>query len=304
MQRWGISESRLPPGSEIYFRNPTVWEQYKTQITAVGAALVLQTMLVAWLLYERRRRQLSEAVARETMSELAHVNRVATAGELSASIVHEVTQPLTGIVATANAALRWLSGSTPNVEKARAAMTQIADAGHRTAEVVRSVRAAFQHEASERRPINMNDLVLRVLALVKAELAKHDIETRTALDRELPSITGDEIQMQQVLLNLIMNAFDSMRARERRPRRLGVRSGLSKGESVLVSIEDNGKGIAEKDLDRLFKPLFTTKSNGMGMGLSICRTIVEAHHGHIWAEPNDGHGAVFRISLPAAPSDA
>jgi signal transduction histidine kinase len=170
--------------------------------------------------------------------------------------------------------------------------------------VVRSVRAAFQSEASERRAINMNDLIARVLGLVQAELEKHDIETRTVLDRELSTIAGDEIQMQQVLLNLIVNAIDSMSTSERRPRRLGVRSGLSKGENVLVSVEDNGKGIAASDLDRLFKPLFTTKSNGMGMGLAICRTIIEAHHGRIWAEPNDGHGAVFRISLPAAPYDA
>jgi signal transduction histidine kinase len=298
MHRWSISESRLPRGSEIYFRNPTVWEQYKVQIASVGAVLVLQAMLVAWLLYERRRRQLSEAIARETLSELAYVNRVSTAGELSASIAHEVTQPLTGIVASANAAMRWLSAATPNVEKAHAALKQIVDASHRAADTVRSIRSIFRRDTLERRAVVMNGLVLSAIALVKDDLDRHQVSVETHLDRDLPPIMADEIQLQQVLLNLIMNALESMRPSTGRPRLLRVRTGFNQDDKVIVTIEDNGAGIDAENIDQIFKPMFTTKSQGMGMGLAICRSIVEAHNGQIVASNGAHYGAVFTMLLP------
>jgi signal transduction histidine kinase len=298
MQRWGISESRLPPGSEIHFRNPSVWEQYHFEILAIGAALLLQAGLIVGLIYEHWRRRQSEAVARETMSELAYVNRVATAGELSASIAHEVTQPLTGIVATANAAMRWLSAATPNVEKAQAALKQIVDASHRAADTVRSIRAIFRRDTLERRAVDMNGLILSAIALVKDDLDRHQIGVETHLDRELPPIMADEIQLQQVLLNLIVNALESMCSSNDRPRLLRVRTGFSQDSKVIVTIEDNGPGIGAENIDQIFKSMFTTKSQGMGMGLAICRSIVEAHGGQIIASNGAPYGAVFTISLP------
>jgi signal transduction histidine kinase len=298
MQRWNISESRLPPGSRIEFRDPSAWEQYRAQILAVVTALVLQAVLIAWLIYEQRRRRFAEVLARNSMSELAHVNRVATAGELSASIAHEVTQPLTGIVANANAASRLLSNASPDLEKVRTALGQIVDAGHRTSDVVRSMRAMFRKDIGVRRPINMNNLIATVLALLKVELEKHKIRVETHFDKDLPSITGEPVQLQQVLLNLITNAMDAMCSVSSRPRVLRLRTECDQDKKVLVLVQDSGTGIRANDADQIFKPLFTTKSQGMGMGLSICRSIIEAHDGKIWASPDGEYGSVFQFVLP------
>jgi len=298
LQRWGVAESRLPAGSEIRFHDPSAWERYRWYILAAGTAIVAQAVLINWLFYERRRRRRSEEVARETMSELAHVNRVATAGELSASIAHEVTQPLTGMVSSANAALRWLSAATPDLDRARSALTQIVSAGHRTSEIVRSVRAMFKKDMEDRRPFDMNDLIWTVLMLVEVDLDRHKIGVETRLDRSLPKIWGDYVQIQQVLLNLTMNAIESMSDVGSRPRMLRIKSEYPGGNEVLVSVEDAGAGISPGDLDRIFKPLYTTKSRGMGMGLSICRSIIEAHHGRIEAAHGKHYGSIFQFVLP------
>ena len=160
MQRWGISESSLPPGSEIHFREPTVWERYREQILVILAVLLIQAALIGWLIYEHRRRHLAEVQSRNAMAELTYMNRMAAAGELSASIAHEINQPLTGIATRASAALRWLARETPNLEKARAALEQIVAAGHRAADIVTSVRAMFKKDTSERLPVDVNRLIL------------------------------------------------------------------------------------------------------------------------------------------------
>jgi signal transduction histidine kinase len=298
LERWGISERLLPPGSEIYFRTPTAWDQYREQILAAGAAIVIQAALIAGLLIERRRRRRSDAVAHETRAELAHAQRFAVAGELSASIAHEVNQPLAGIVASANAAQRWLAAPVPDLEKARAALTQIVGAGHRASDVVRGIRAIFKSDTAERHSVDMNDLMLAVLALAEGDLKKHQIRVEIRLDEYLPAVEGDRAQLQQVLLNLISNAVDSMASVQSGPRTLRISSEVNKAGEVLMSVEDTGTGISPEDVDRIFKPLYTTKSRGMGMGLSICRTIVESHHGRIWAT-SEGSGALIQVALPA-----
>ncbi len=180
MQRWGISEKNLPPGSEILFRDPTVWERYRAHIFTVAAAILIQAALIFWLLYEHWRRQRAEILARNTMSELSHVNRMATAGQLSASIAHEVNQPLAGIVANAQAALRWLERA--NVEEVREGLKRIVSDGHRASDIITNLRAMFKSDVQEKTPVDINKLVLSVLALVRIDLQKHEIKLQTQLD--------------------------------------------------------------------------------------------------------------------------
>jgi signal transduction histidine kinase len=301
MQRWGIGESSLPAGSEIRFRDPTVWDQYRLQILAILAALLAQAALICWLIYEHRRRHLAEIQSRNTMAELTFMNRSAAAAQLSASIAHEVLQPLTGMTTRASAGLRWLRAETPNLEKAGAAFEQIVIAGHRASDFVTSVRAMFKKDTSERRlPVDINATILTVLAIVRIDLQKNSVELQTQLDERVPVVEGDNVQLQQVVLNLVMNAIDAMQSV--RPRVLKVKSEQSKPEMVHVSIEDTGTGIDPSNHNRLFSPLFTTKELGMGMGLSICQSIIENHNGRIWVSPGVTRGSIFQFELPTKSS--
>ncbi len=296
MQRWGISEGNLPPESVIYFRAPTPWEEYNRQILAIGAAIFIQAALISWLLHERQYRRRAERTARDTMSELTQMNRLATAGELSASIAHEINQPLTGIILRARAALRWLAADRPDIAKVRELLSDIAAAGHRAGEIVTSTRAMFKKETNERGLVDINHLITTVLAIVRIDLRKHGIELRTQLDEQLPIVDCDRVQVQQVVLNLVMNAMDSMHSLQ--PRVLTIRSERSTPGFVHVSIEDTGTGIDPSHVDRIFNPLFTTKTGGMGMGLSICRSIIENHGGRIWVSAGASRGSIFQFELP------
>ncbi|MGB8756773.1 MAG: sensor histidine kinase [Pseudolabrys sp.] len=298
LQRWGISENRLPAGSEMLFRSPTVWEQYRAYILAVIAAILIQSALIFWLLYEQRRRQRAEILARNTMSELTHVNRVATVGQLSASIAHEIRQPLAGILANAQAALRWLEKA--NVEEVREGLNGIVSDGIRAGDIITHLRAMFKHEVQEKTPVDINKLVLSVLTLAQIDLQKHEIELQTQLDDLIPEILGNQVQLQQVILNLVMNAIESMNSSQTRV--LRIKTVLSRTKKVHVSIEDTGIGIKQSDLARVFKPMFTTKERGMGMGLSICQSIIESHDGRIWASPRANGGSIFQFELPMVAS--
>src|SRR5437899_2412418 len=200
------------------------------------------------------------------MAELTYMNRRAAAGELSASISHEINQPLMGITTLGSAALRWLSADPPNVDRARASLTQIVDAGHRASDIVTSVRAMFRRDAPKTGPIDINDLIRKVPAIVRVDLQKNGVDLQTQLDDQLPPIEGDKVQLQQVVLNLVMNAIEAMQSAH--PRVLKIQSGQIGPGTMRVSIEDSGTGIDRTNVDDLFKPLFTTKARGMGMGLS------------------------------------
>jgi signal transduction histidine kinase len=300
LQRWGISESRLPPGSEIYFREPSLWDQYRIPILAIIAAVLVQTGMISWLTYEHRRRSVAEVRSRNAMAELAHLNRLETAGQLSASIAHEINQPITGIVLKASAALRWITVEKPDVDRIRTVLTDIVGAGERTGDIIKGVRAMFKKDANAKTAINLNNLINTVLALLHLDLQKDGVRVETQLDEQLPVVIGDAVQLQQVILNLIVNAADAMRTVE--PRVLQVRSNRTASGMVRVSIEDSGTGISEPDRVRIFDPLFTTKAGGMGMGLSICRSIIENHGGKIWVSAAASRGAVFQFELPAAES--
>ena len=294
LQRWHISESVLPPGSEILFRDPTAWEQYRAYILAFIAAILIQSALISWLLYEQRRRQRAEVLARNTMSELTHVNRVATVGQLSASIAHEIRQPLAAILANAQAALRWLEKA--NVEEVREGLKGIVSDGHRAGDIITNLRAMFKHDVQEKTLVDINKLVLSVLALVQIDLQKQKIELQTQLDDRISEVLGNQVQLQQVISNLVMNAIEAMSSSK--TRMLRIKTELSQSNKLHVSIEDTGTGIKPSDVARLFKPMFTTKARGMGMGLSICQSIIETHGGRIWVSPGANGGSIFQFELP------
>jgi signal transduction histidine kinase len=298
MQRWGISENSLPPGSKILFRSPTAWEQYRGYILAFIAAILIQTALILWLVYEHWRRQRAEILARNTMSELTHVNRVATVGELSASIAHEVRQPLAAMSANAEAALRWLKKG--KLEEVRAGLKDIVSEGFRANDIITNLRAMFKHDVQEKTHVDINKLVSSVLALVVIDLQKHEIELQTQLDEQIPQVLSNQVQLQQVILNLVMNAIEAMSSSQIRV--LRIKTALIQPNKVHVSVEDTGTGIEPSDVDRLFKPLFTTKARGMGMGLSICQSIIENHGGRIWVSPGANGGSIFQFELPMAAS--
>jgi signal transduction histidine kinase len=297
LQRWHISEAVLPQGSEVYFRSPTVWEQYRLHILTACAAFFIQTVLVGWLIYEQRRRRLAEVQARNSMAELTQLNRLATAGELSAAIAHEIKQPITGMVAMASAAVRWLSRESPDIGRARDAMGKVVAAGHHVSEIITNVRGLFGKDTQEKTPCDVNKLIRAVLALVYIDLRKNSIETQLNLSEQLPPVIGNEVQLQQVVLNLVMNAIESMFSAAE-PRVLSITSKSNEHNTVLVSIADTGSGIGVANLSHIFEPMFTTKARGMGMGLSICKSIIESHNGRIWLSADVPRGSVFHVELP------
>jgi signal transduction histidine kinase len=224
--------------------------------------------------------------------------RLMTGDAVAATIAHEVRQPLSGMITSADAGLRWLDRSMPDLDEAKAAFKQIVADGHRAGAVIGSIRAIFKKDVRNRTSLDINDLIGEALALTRGDLQRHRILVQPEPNAQLPQVRGDRIQLQQVLLNLITNAIDSMAAKDG-ARVLCVRSEVDDGGGVIVSVADTGTGIGSQDLERIFNPLFTTKSSGMGMGLSICRSIIEAHDGRLWVVPNKPEGAVFQFMLVA-----
>jgi PAS domain S-box-containing protein len=235
----------------------------------------------------------------EAQMALAHANRVTTMGELAASIAHETNQPLAAVIANAEACLRWLDRETPDLDAARRSVEWIIDDGNRASEVIRRVRALANKTSVEKVPLDVNDVVREIITLVQRELISHRVSLRMELAPALPMILGDRVQLQQVIINLVMNGIEAMQSVTARLRELVIRSGQNETQQVLVSVTDCGVGIAAENADRLFNAFFTTKSSGMGMGLSICRSIVESHDGRLWATANVPHGATFQFTLPA-----
>jgi signal transduction histidine kinase len=298
LRAWNISENALPPGSEVRNRERTLWDLYRWQIILVATTLLLQATLITVLLFEHRRRRNAEALARRRMSELAHVNRMATAGELSASLAHEIKQPLAAMVTNANAGLRWLARSTPDFDEARTAFQRIVADGHRAGQVLGSVRAMFEKDSGKREQVDLNGVIREVLALLEGELRAHSVLVQTDLLDNLPQVSGNRVQLQQVIVNLVMNAVEAMEGVEGRPRLLRLKTELDNNNHVLIRVEDSGPGIGLDNIDRIFNAFFTTKPRGIGMGLSICRSIVEAHDGRLWASPAVDYGSVFQFTIP------
>ena len=219
-------------------------------------------------------------------------------GAITASIAHEVNQPLAAIVSSGNAGLRWLSNAIPNMDEVTAALKRIVSDGHRASQVIETVRAMFKKDTGEKTLLHINEVVQEVFALLRAELQKNDIAVIYRLAEEIPQVSADRVQMQQVILNLVMNAIDATSLIVDRPRILRASSERDDAAGVIITLEDSGTGIDPKNVDRIFQPFFTTKSRGMGMGLSICRSIIEAHGGRLSASPAIPYGTTFRVILP------
>jgi signal transduction histidine kinase len=302
LQRWGISESRLPPGSVIYFREPTVWEKYSWQVSLALATILLQAALIAGFLHERRRRQFAEVQSRHRVSELARANRFATVGELTASIAHEINQPLGAIQTNAETLELVLGSSSPDFGEIKEIVADIRRDQERASDVIRRLRSLLKKAPFEIRDIDLNDVVRETEKFLSALFALADtreVDLSTSLTPEPVPIRGDRIQLEQVILNLIMNAIDAMSEIPRAERKVNIRT-VGGRDLAEVSVSDAGPGIPADRLRKVFEPFFTTKPQGMGIGLSIVRTIIEAHGGRIVAENRAGGGAVFRVTLPIA----
>jgi PAS domain S-box-containing protein len=241
----------------------------------------------------------AEEALRKAQADLAHVTRVVTLGELTASIAHEINQPLAGVVTNGNASLRWLTRDPPNLEEARECLRRIIRDGHRAGDVIARLRALVKKSAPAKAPLDLSDMIHEVLAMIDPEARRHRVAVRTDLAAGLPPVRGDRVQVQQVLLNLVMNGIEAMQAVTERPRELRIRTQPHESDTVLVTAQDTGIGLDPENMARLFDAFFTTKPGGMGIGLSISRTIIEAHGGRLWATPNDGPGATFQFTLPA-----
>ena len=246
----------------------------------------------------------SEQHLLDVQMELAHVMRMTTLGEMTASIAHEVSQPLAAMVANAEACLSWLRCGTPGVDAACRSVEWIIDDGNRASEVIRRVRTLANKTSLEKMPLDVNDVVREAILLMRRELISHQVSLRMNLAAALPMILGDRVQLQQVIINLVMNGVEAMQSVADRPRELVVRSGQDELGRALISVADCGVGIAAENVDKLFNPFFTTKYGGMGMGLSICRSIMEAHGGRLWATATVPHGSMFQFTLPAGTDSA
>ena len=242
-------------------------------------------------------RKLAEEALHKAQAELAHVTRVTTLGEMTASIAHELKQPLSAIVNNGSACLRWLSRDDPNLHEARAAAQRVIRDGNRASEVITGIRALVRKAGSEKAPLDINQAIQEVVHLTEHETLQKRVVLRTELAADLPFVLGDRVQLQQVLLNLITNGVEAISSVADRPRDLLVYSRLHESNQVLVAVQDSGVGIESEDLKKLFDPFYTTKSQGMGMGLAISRSIIENHGGKLWASANNGPGATFQFTL-------
>lgn len=299
MQRWGIRESNLPAGSEILFRESRIWERYSWQLALIASVFLIQGGLITGLLHERRRRRLAEVESRQRLAELAHLNRYSAVGELTTSIAHEINQPLGSILTNAETAELMLKSSSPNLDEVGEILADIRRDDQRASEVIRRLRSVLKKTPFEMKDIDLNETVRQAIGFVTALAHGRDIALKCGTTSADLNVKGDAIQLQQVVLNLIINAMDAISEAEAKEREVSVTTSLS-GASAEIRIGDTGPGIAAGDLKNVFDPFFTTKPQGMGMGLAIVRTIVEAHHGKISAENQLSGGALFTIRLPIA----
>lgn len=297
LQRWEISEKRLPTNSEIFFREPSAWHTYRWQIVLVFAVILFQAALISRLLHEQRRRHLAEVQSRQRMSELAHVNRFSTAGELTATIAHEINQPLGAILANAETLELMLQSSNVDLAELKEIVADIRRDNVRASEVILRLRSLLKKVPFQPKDADLNQIVNETVEFLSALAVARRVEMRTSMTSALLPIRGDRIQLQQVILNLIVNAMDAMANMPVAERQIRV-STTFVDDFAEVAVFDDGPGVPGDKLKEVFEPFFTTKKNGMGMGLSIARTIVEAHEGHMSVENQPSGGAAFRFRLP------
>jgi C4-dicarboxylate-specific signal transduction histidine kinase len=239
---------------------------------------------------------------RNTQAELAHMARVMTMGELTASIAHEINQPLSGIITNASTCLRMLAADPPNVDGARETARRTIRDGNRASDVITRLRALFSKKDSSTESVDLNEATREVIALSSTTLQKNKVILGLELADDLPFVTGDRVQLQQVIVNLLANASDAMSTVDDRPRKLLIKTEQDEGDGVRLTVQDAGAGFDPQTADRLFDAFYSTKHDGMGIGLSVSRSIIESHRGRLWAAPNDGPGATFSFSVPRSPA--
>ncbi len=299
LRRFGMTEEALPPGAVVLNRSPSLWQEYRHYIAAAALTLLVQAGLIVALLVQSRRRKQAELETLHQRGELAHAARLSAVGQLTASIAHEINQPLGAILSNAEAAELFLSGDPPQLERVRQILADIGDEDRRASEVIRRVRSLLRKTPPELQPLSLNDVVREVLGLVGGDALRRGIALEPDLS-PLPQVRGDRVQLQQALLNLVLNAMEALEQAKPGERRIVVHTALADDGSVELVVSDTGPGIPEERLPQVFESFYTTKKDGMGLGLSIVRSIVEAHDGRIEAGRNGSRGAFFRLRLPAA----
>jgi signal transduction histidine kinase len=297
LQRWAISEKRLPPNSRIFFREPPIWQTYRWQIALVCAVILIQAALISRLLYEHRRRRYAEVQSRQRMSELAHANRFATAGELTATIAHEINQPLGAIHTNAETLELLMQSSNVDMGELKEIVADIRRDNMRASEVILRLRSLLKKVPFQPKDVDLNEVVGETVEFLSALAVTRRVDMRTSVTPAALPIRGDRIQLQQVTLNLIVNAMDAMASMPVEARKIRV-STTRLDDFAEVAVFDTGPGIAPDKLKKVFEPFYTTKKKGMGIGLSIARTIVEVHDGLMWVENQPSGGAAFRFKLP------
>ena len=269
-------------------------DQTTLALAVAGITFVILAVASVVSLSERKR---AEEALRSARAELAHINRVTTMGELTASLAHEVTQPIAAAATNAEACLRWLTGDHPNLEEARASALSIVKDAKRAAEIISRIRQLFQKSPPQRRSVDINEIIREMIALLRSEVTRHSISVRAELAAGLPRVMGDRVQLQQVMMNLMSNGIDAMKDVEG-PRELAIKSQRAENEQLMVSVSDTGVGLPPQQANQIFNAFVSTKLDGTGMGLSISRSIVESHSGRLWAADNAPRGACFHLVLP------
>jgi signal transduction histidine kinase/ABC-type uncharacterized transport system substrate-binding protein len=297
LQRWNISEARLPPGSVVQFREPSAWERYRWQVTGVLMALLLQSAMIGWLLTERYGRRRAELESRRRSLEVMHLNRTAEIGALSASFAHEVSQPLVAVELNAERAEHLLRADRPEVGKLNEVVTNIRQANNHAMDVIKNLRNLLRRN-SDIQECDLNAVIADAVQLLSPEANRRNIDLRvTGAQRDL-LVRADPVHLQQVILNLTINSMDAMSDTPQDARKVTLRTAFAGQSAVEVSVRDSGTGIPEDKLAEIFQTFYTTKAQGTGLGLSVARTIVETYEGKIVAENLVGGGAVFRFTLP------
>jgi signal transduction histidine kinase len=298
LQRWNISESKLPPGSVVEFRQRTAWQQYSGWIAGAAGMICLQSVMIAALVVQRRQRQRIQAELRRNRAELAHVTRITTMDGLASSIAHEINQPLTAILANAQAAQNFLAGDSADLSEVREILQDIVSDNRRASDVISRLRAMVKKEETKFGSVDMSSVIRETVLLVNSDAVFRNVRVLVDGSAALPDARGDRIQLQQVVLNLLVNAFEAMKNVPVDEREVHVRTELSDGNFLHTQMKDCGRGLTSDDLENMFEPFYTTKRDGLGIGLSITRSIIEAHGGRLWAENNPDRGVTFHFTVP------
>jgi len=303
LQRWRIKESRVPVGAVIRYRPETLWDEHKNIILISLAVFLTQALTIAGLLAQRRQRRRAESEILKQRTELAHVSRVSTMGQLTSALAHELNQPLGAILRNAEAAEIFLQKEKPDLAEIRAILADIRKDDQRAGSVIDRLRSLLKRRSLELNALDLDELLEDTIKLAQPDARLREVNLVLQMPAKLPKVRGDRVHVQQVLLNLILNGMDAMTDIANAGRQLTVRAETANDRTVEVTVSDCGTGIPHHNAGRLFEPFFTTKPNGMGMGLVISQTIIEAHGGKIWGRNNAARGAVFKFTLPRMPNE-